>query len=409
MVSPLSPKQIAQAAQQFQTDLVSFTQTLIQTPSLPGNEDKIASVVQSKMYELGYDNIAIDSFGNVIGHIKGGTAPSLMLNGHLDHVDTGDPNGWEHPPHSGKIVNGHIWGRGAVDMKGPLACMIFAPAILKTMNITPPGDIFLAAPVMEEVGGIGSTHLATHLHTDMAIVGEPSHNTLRRGHRGRVELWVTFRGKSIHASVPHLGINPHFSLAEFLHNLRSLPMVKDTTFGGSNVAPTLIATDQVSPNVTPGEIRLTLDWRNTPTESPAEIVEKIRAVVQKSLLDGAIGSVELATRPFTTYTGTTVEQSAVFPSFELAKSDPLVQHAQKTLSDTLGFEMPVDVWQFATDGGHLMAAGIPTLGFGPGDETLAHTNRERIAIADMLVALRGYIALALTDWTETLEIRQSAK
>ncbi len=398
MTLPLSPEQISRAAHQHQHELVAFTQKLIQTPSLPGNETEIAALVQTELQRLGYDDVTTDSFGNVIGHIKGGSAPSLMFNGHLDHVATGDPTGWQYPPHSGALVDGAIWGRGAVDMKGPLACMLYAPAIIKKMGIAPPGDIFLAAPVMEEVGGVGTTHLATHFRTDVAIVGEPSHNTLRRGHRGRVELWITFRGKSIHASVPHLGINPHFSLAEFLRNLRSLPMVRDATFGGSNVTPTLIQTDQTSPNVTPGEIRLTLDWRNAPSESPTDILAKVQAILQKSLLDGATGSVELATRPFTTYTGQTVEQSAVFPSFELPGDNPLVRQAQQTLTGALGFEMPVDVWQFATDGGHLMAAGIPTLGFGPGDETLAHTNREHIMVADMLTALRGYIALALIEW-----------
>ena len=402
MALPLSPREIEYAARQYQPELVSFTQKLIQTPSLPGAEEKIALLTQAEMHRLGYDEVSTDSFGNVIGLIKGGNAPSLMLNGHLDHVATGDPAGWTHPPHSGKIVNGSIWGRGAVDMKGPLACMLYAAAIIKKSGITPPGNIFLAAPVMEETGGVGTTHLTTHLHTDLAIVGEPSHNVLRRGHRGRVELWVTFRGKSIHASVPHLGINPYFSLAEFLRHLNDMPMAKDATFGGSNVAPTLIQTDQTSPNVTPGEIRLTLDWRNTPAESPAEIVEKVQSALNRSLKNGTTGSVTLATRPFTTYTGRTIEQSAVFPSFELPADSLLVRQARRTLSQTLGTEMPVDVWQFATDGGHLMAAGIPTLGFGPGDETLAHTNREHIRIADMLTAVRGYIALALTDWTAAL-------
>lgn len=402
---PLSEK-IAHLARQYQPELTAFARQLIQTPSPPGQEQKIAAIVQAKMHALGYDDVFMDSYGNVFGVIKGNDGPSLMFNGHMDHVSPGDVSGWTHDPFGGDVADGLLWGRGAVDMKGPLACMIFAPALVRAMGIIPPGDVFVAAPVMEEVGGIGSTFLATHLQTDMAIVGEPSHNTLRRGHRGRVELWVTITGKSIHASVPNLGINPHFTLAEFLQNLRNLPMVDDATFGGSTVAPTLLSSDQTSPNVTPGELRLTLDWRNTPTESPAEIVEKVDAILQKSLHDGASGTVSLATRPFTTCTGITIEQSAVFPSFELAANHPLVQTAQQTLSAALMADMPVDVWQFATDGGHLMAAGIPTLGFGPGDETLAHTNREHIALADMVTALRGYTALALTDWQISL---QSAK
>ena len=397
---------ITKAAKTHHTDMVAFAQKLIQTPSLSGEEHAVAQIIRQKMETLGYDDVSTDSHGNVIGQIKGAGGDSIMFNGHMDIVDPGDEKGWQYSPFSGKIVDDVLWGRGAVDMKGPVACMIFAPALIKTMGITPPGDIFVAIPVMEEVGGVGSTYLATHLHTDLAIVGEPSHNTLRRGHRGRIELWVTVSGKSIHASVPHLGINPHFSIAAFLQKLKSMPMVSDADFGGSDVAPTLFHTDQISPNVTPGQITLTLDWRNSPIESPSEVVRKVETLLQESLQDNAIGSVSLATRPFTTYTGITVEQSAIFPSFELKADNPRVKIAQRTLSDALERAIPIDVWRFATDGGHLMAAGIPTLGFGPGDETLAHTNKERIALADMAQALRGYTALALTDWRTEI---QSAK
>jgi len=389
---------ITQTAKKYHPDMIAFAQKLIQTPSLSGEEGTIAQIIQEKMKTLGYDDVSTDSYGNVIGQIKGAGGNSIMLNGHMDHVDPGDEKSWQYPPFSGKIVDGFLWGRGSVDMKGPIACMIFAPVLIKAMGITPPGDVFIAIPVMEEVGGVGATYLASHLHTDMAIIGEPSHNTLRRGHRGRIELWVTVSGKSIHASVPHLGINPHFSIAAFLQKLKAMPMVSDADFGGSDVAPTLLSTDQISPNVTPGQIKLTLDWRNSPAESPSEVLQKVDALLQSSLQDGATGSVSLATRPFTTYTGITVEQSAIFPSFELKVDNPLVKIAQRTLSNALENPVPLDVWRFATDGGHLMVAGIPTLGFGPRDETLAHTNKERIAVADMAQALRGYTALALTDW-----------
>ncbi len=393
------------AAVRRQAEMIAFAQKLVQTPSLPGQETAIAALIQTEMKRLDYDDVSTDNYGNVIGLVKGLDGPSIMFNGHMDHVDPGDKSGWPYPPFSGAIVNGELWGRGSVDMKGPVACMVYAPAIIKSMGILPPGNIYVVTPVMEEVGGVGSTYLATHLHTALAIVGEPSHNTLRRGHRGRVELWITVTGKSIHASIPQLGINPHFTIANFLRKLQTLKMVKDDTFGGSSVAPTLLSTDQMSPNVTPGQITLTLDWRNTPSETPEAILQKASNLLQESLLDGAQGSVTLATRPFTTYTGITVEQSAVFPSFELALEHPLVQQAQKSLSAALEAPTPIDIWPFATDGGHLMAAGIPTLGFGPGDETLAHTNREHIVLADMALAMRGYAALAMTDWQPLLAHR----
>lgn len=394
-----NPKALKSLLPHIEPKLTRFAQTLLQTPSLSGHEDKIAALIRREMTSLGYDDVSVDRYGSVIGLIKGGSGPSMMFNGHMDYVDPGDERGWPHPPHSGKIVDGQLWGRGAVDMKGPLACMIYILPMMKALNLTPPGDIYVTAVVMEEQGGIGTSRLAENLRTDLAVVGEPSRNILRRGHRGRVELWATFTGKSIHASIPKQGINPHFSVAKFISQLESLKMTADETFGLSSVAPTLLTTDQTSPNVTPGQITLTLDWRNIPAETPEQVVRKLSELQQRCLLHGTQGSVALSTRLFTSYTGLTLNHPAVFPSFALDEDDPLVTTARTTLAHALNRPMPVDIWRFATDGGHLMAAGIPTVGFGPGDETLAHTNQEHIAVQDMLEALMGYTALAFADWS----------
>ena len=270
-----------------------------------------------------------------------------------------------YPPFSAQIVDGELWGRASVDMKGPVACMMHAPALLKAADLQPRGDIYVTAAVMEEVGGVGSRYLATHLQTDLAIVTEPSSNTLRLGHRGRVEMVVTITGKSIHASIPHQGINPHFTAAQFLSKLQSLTMPTNDLFGKSSVAPTLYLSDQVSPNVTPGELKLTLDWRNIPSETPEEIVEKVDALLQSCLIDSTQGMVKLADQALTTYTGVTEIASAIFPSFATEKDGPLATTAQNTLSQLWQRNVPLDIWRFATDGGHLMAAGIPTIGFAP--------------------------------------------
>jgi acetylornithine deacetylase/succinyl-diaminopimelate desuccinylase-like protein len=87
---------------------------------------------------------------------------------------------------------------------------------------------------------------------------------------------------------------------------------------------------------------------------------------------------------------------SITPSFLMPLQHPLVQTAHQTLVDALGRDDGVGVWGFATDGGHLMEAGIPTLGFGPGDNKLAHTNQERISLAEMEEALVGYTALLLS-------------
>jgi len=392
---PFDKLKLALAAKE--TTLINFTQRLVQTPSLSGDEGEVAQIVISEMQQLGYDSIWTDELGNVMGQINGGAAPTVLLNGHMDVVDPGPLAGWPYPPFSGQIVDGELWGRGSVDMKGPLACMIYGASLLKDVGLLP-GNILMTVPVMEEVGGVGTSYLASRVNAAAAICGEPSRNILRRGHRGRVELLVTFKGKSAHASVPHLAVNPHYDAAYFLTKLPQIQLAHDLTLGSSTVTPTLYKTDQVSANVSPSEVYITLDWRNVAHESPAEIVAKVQTLADSCLAEtGSQAQVHVAVteREFTTYTNQKVRPSAVFPSFLLAEDSPILSAAHTTLMQLLGRDDGVTIWNFATDGGHLMAAGIPTIGFGPGDERLAHTNQERISLAKMMEATVAYAALVL--------------
>ncbi len=384
------------AAQAKQNAMIDFAQRLVRIPSMSGEEGQIAQVIRAEMEALGYDAVWLDEVGNVIGKIAGGDGPPVLLNGHMDHVAVGPVKDWLYPPFSGQIVAGELWGRASVDMKGPLACMIYATALLKQLGLTPRGDVLMTVPVMEETGGTGSRYLASSLKAAVAICGEPSHNTLRRGHRGRIELLVTFKGRSAHASVPHLAINPHYAAARFLTQLMTLPFVHDDVLGISSVAPTLYYTDQISPNVIPSELRLILDWRNVPSETPQAIVAKVKALLDSCLQDSHVQTtVVINSAEFVTYTGFTQTIPSILPSYLLSIHDPSIQIAQNTLTQILGRDAGLEVWQFATDGGHLMAAGIPTIGFGPGNEQLAHTNQERISLAEMVEALGAYTALIL--------------
>ncbi len=392
-------EQIRAAADERRAALFAFTKKIVRIPSLPGHEGDVAGAIITEMERLNYDKVWTDKAGNIIGQINGGQGPTVLLNGHMDHVDPGPAEGWPYPPFSGQIVDGELWGRASVDMKGPVACMIYALGLFKKMGLKPPGNVLMTVPVMEEVGGLGTQYLASRLKGEAAICGEPSHNTLRRGHRGRIGLKVTFKGRSAHASAPHLGHNPHYVAATFLTKLKTLEMETDDTLGPATVAPTLYATDQVSPNVIPSEVYIDLDWRNVPDELPTEILDRVQKLADACLADQATemeAVVEISTSDFTTYTGLKKKFPAVFPSFLLADDHPVLTAAQSTLANVVGEERGVDIWRFATDGGHLMTSDIPTIGFGPGDETLAHTNRERISLAQMEEAVVAYAALTLS-------------
>ena len=157
MTIPLSDIRVA--ASQCQAAMIDFIQQMVRIPSLPGHERDLALAIQREMERLAYDVVWVDEAGNVIGQIKGGGGPTVLLNGHMDHVDSGPAEGWPQPPFSGIIIDGELWGRASVDMKAPVACMIYAASLFKSLNVTPPGDIYMTVAVMEEIGGLGTEHL----------------------------------------------------------------------------------------------------------------------------------------------------------------------------------------------------------------------------------------------------------
>ena len=145
----------------------------------------------------------------------------------------------------------------------------------------------------------------------------------------------------------------------------------------------------------PGEAWVHLDWRNVPGETPAAIRDRLQDLLSANLQPGSQGFVMIPDQTFETYTGYAFTAPAVFPSFALPPAHPLIVNACQILSQVLQREVSVTVWQFATDGGHLMEAGIPTIGFAPGHENLAHTAHEHLLIDELLAACRGYAELAL--------------
>jgi succinyl-diaminopimelate desuccinylase len=388
-------KRILAVVEDHRERLIDFAQRLVQTPSLPGQEGNVAALIRTEMERLGYDRVWVDEAGNVIGLVCGGEGPTLMFNGHMDHVDAGDPAQWRYPPFGGETHQGHLWGRGTADMKGALAAMVYAGGILRVLDERLPGDLYVSAVVQEEIGGLGARHLSRTLPVQRAVVGEASANQLRRGHRGRVELCAHFEGRSVHASMPHLGVNPHGSMAEFVASLPSLQMASDPVYGASTVAATRVTSEPDSTNVIPSALRLVLDWRNIPGEGPGEIVEMLDSLMASSVEPGCNGRIEVSSRELVTYTGMKMSYPDLFPSFTTAADDPWLLAARSALQDSLGRQVDIGTWRFATDGGHLAAAGATVIGFGAGEDAVVHTIEERVSLDELVESVAGYAALAL--------------
>ena len=136
--------EMARAATTERADqLIDFTSRIVASPSLSGEEGDVAALIVAEMKSLNFDEVWTDEVGNIIGKINGDGGPTVMLNGHMDIVDPGPADGWPHPAYSGKVVGDELWGRGSVDMKGPVAAMIYAAAQFKQLNVRPAGDVLM--------------------------------------------------------------------------------------------------------------------------------------------------------------------------------------------------------------------------------------------------------------------------
>ena len=151
---------------------VEMLQKLIRfdTSNPPGNERDCTSYLRSVLDDAGFETVILarsPNRPNLITRLKGrGQAPPLLLHGHVDVVPATQQI-WQHPPFEGKLVDGYIWGRGALDMKGGIVMMLSALLRLKQENLPPPGDVVLALVSDEEAGGEFGTKYLVDEHPQL--------------------------------------------------------------------------------------------------------------------------------------------------------------------------------------------------------------------------------------------------
>ncbi len=377
---------------------VALTKRLIAAFSPSGHESPAAEVLLSAFGEAGFDEAYLDPAGNAVGVMYGGKGKAgrtVMLNGHIDTVPLGDEREWPYPPLSGELADGRIYGRGACDMKAALACMVYAA---KDAQADLDGTVIITGVVQEEVGGLGARYLGETMKADVVILGEPSKLRLMLGHRGRVEVLVSLPGKIAHAAKNELGDNALYRAGRFLAGLETLTLPSGGPLEGSSLTPTSLKSyPENGKNVVPGRAELTVDYRNIPGDEPEEILSRL----------GRLEPAATFTIPDEHAVSENGEVSYTFPCIVpvyAAPSDhPDVETARRTLAqlmDNAGQPFGEGHWWFGTDAPHLVKTtaepageeGV-VIGFGPGEEELAHTTRESVPVEHLRLARAGYAAL----------------
>ena len=193
------------------------------TTNPPGNEVQCVSYINSLLTEAGCETTCFAkdlNRLNLIARLKGrGTAPPLLLYGHVDVVATANQN-WTHPPFEGKLVDGYVWGRGALDMKGGVAMMLAAFLRAKAEGITPAGDLVLAIVSDEEAGGDYGANYLVESHADQfegiryaigefggfpLYIGQQKFYAIQVADKRLCWIKVILRGPGGHASNPVRG------------------------------------------------------------------------------------------------------------------------------------------------------------------------------------------------------------
>lgn len=371
--------------------LISLCQNLVKIPSLSGAEGDVALFLQSTMQSLGFDEVFVDAYGSVTASIFGSKeGKRILLDGHIDTVGVENPNLWKYDPYEGRLFEGRIYGRGTSDMKGALSAMILAASDFKKQTKGDfAGSIHVSCTVCEECfEGVSSRLVTARIKPDAVIVGEASSLTIKRGQRGRAEVVLQTHGKSCHSSNPQKGVNAVTAMLTLLNEVLALKGPSHPVLGeGILVLTDIVSSPYPGLSVVPESCTVTFDRRVLPSETEASILQPIQQILERH--PDIKASVSIAFGTLTCYTGASLSAKRFFPAWLLQEDHPLVQAAQKALPSA-----PLSHYSFCTNASHFCAeAGIPTIGYGPSEESLAHTVDEYISVDQLSSAYRGYLSL----------------
>lgn len=372
--------------------IADFTLRLVTAQSPPGHEGEVARLVAQEMNRLGYE-VEVDALGNVVGSVGSG-GPCVLIDSHMDTVGVTDESAWEHNPW-GERVGNRLYGRGTMDMKGALAASIYGIGALRDRLTS--GRVVVSATVAEEmIEGPATVEVARRVGADYAVIGEASSLNLVRGQRGRVELRIETHGRPTHSSRPELGVNAAEAMVDVVEALRALEPPSHPVLGkGILVLTDIMSSPYPANSVVPDFCVATYDRRMLPGETAESVLAPIREVIDRALgSGGAAGKVTIAEDDLETYTGARIRAPNIAPAWFYGADAPIVATSLAALRQAR-INAQLSHYAFCTNGsGTAGELGIPTIGFGPGDETLAHQHNEFVELDELVEAARGYAAIA---------------
>lgn len=381
------------------TDPVANLAALIRCPSVTPAEGGALGLLETLLTPLGFavERMTATEAGtadveNLYARL-GSQGPHLMFAGHTDVVPVGDEAAWSHPPFAAEIADGEMFGRGAVDMKGGVACFVAAIARHIEKHGQPAGSVSFLITGDEEGPSINGTSkllewaAAKGETWDACLVGEPTNpdqlgDMIKIGRRGSLSGHITVHGVQGHAAYPHLADNPIRGLLQLTHALMSPPFDNGTdNFQPSNLEVTTIDTGNPATNVIPSRATAAFNIRFNDTWT----AETVRAEIIRRLDDAAASGDLRPDRPAVRYDVTWADRpSHVF----LTRNNALISSLSGAVAAVTGIEP-----KLSTTGGTSDARFIkdycPVVEFGLVGQTM-HMVDERVAVADLETLTRIY-------------------
>lgn len=381
-----------------ENEIMDFIGDLVSIPSCHGikeQETAIAEKIHDLFVKEGIESEishVADGRCNVIARLKGtGSGRTLLLTGHTDTVPPYDMK----DPFILKKDSDKLYGRGVVDMKGPLSCMIYGIIAIKRAKIELYGDLIFAGVIDEEEKSLGTIDLLEKgIKADAAIVGEPTNFEVCVAHRGLEWFELFFQGRTVHGGAQKSGVNAILKASDFIHRTEEKlqpKIMKEThpIIGTSSMNYGTIH-GGTQPSTVAGECCMSIDRRWVPGVKYEDVIKQYQDVIDELSKEDEQFKCTLKVMD-----SSLMKKGYVHESMETDIDHPIVNIAMEKVKKVLGHESKITYFPAWSDGGLLSSYGnIPTVIFAPGDLQTAHSAEEQLEIRQILPAAFIYALIA---------------
>jgi len=361
------------------SDVVALAVDLIRRRSVTPEDAGCLSMIGERLARAGFrvEHLRYGEVDNLWAVHGAKQKPTLAFLGHTDVVPSGPEASWQSPPFEPTIRNGHLYGRGAADMKGSVAAMVVAleqfvvahpqhrgrVGLLLTSDEEGPTNLDGVRKVVEHFHSVGE-------HIDWCVVGEPSSkeklgDLIRVGRRGSLSGTLCVRGVQGHVAYPEKALNPIHAFAPALQELAA----ERWDEGNNDFPPTSFQVSNLNAgtganNVIPGDLRALINFRYCTASRAEDLRTRTQAILHRHGLQFTLDW-NLSGAPFLTPPGGVLREAVVAVCRDLCGIDP----EQSTGGGT-------------SDGRFIAPMGAEVVELGPINATI-HKVDECVAVKDL--------------------------